>query len=218
MFRQILFTQWKWARLPVLAFVLAGFALPLLSAQAFSESYSRFWFAPLFLGQLQSLGAFYPLLAALIGLIMALTAWAADHRGRHVYALSLPIPRWHYTLLRFGAGAVLILLPTLALWLSALIATSLTKLPMGLHAYPTTLAVRFALATLIAFGALFAVSAGTSRAAGIVLGLLAAVVLAQLLFDLFEIKIQIIDAVLYRIYIWPGPLEIFTGHWMLFDV
>lgn len=218
MFRQILYTQWKWARLPVLVFVLVGFALPLLTAQAFSPSGSQYFGGPFFLSQLQGLGIFYPLLAAAIGLVLALTAWAADHRGRHVYALSLPIPRWHYTLLRFGAGAVLILLPALALWLSALIATSVTKLPPGLQAYPTMLTVRFALAALIAFGALFAVSAGTSRAAGIVLGLLAALVLAQLLADMLELKVQILDAVLYRIYIWPGPLEVFTGHWMLFDV
>jgi len=218
MFRQILYTQWKWARLPILAFVLAGFALPLLSAQAFQPSGSLYFGAPVFLSALQGLGVFYPLLAAAIGLVLALTAWASDHRGRHVYALSLPLPRWHYTLLRFGAGAVLILLPTLALWLSALITTSVTKLPAGLQAYPSALTVRFALAALIAFGTLFAVSAGTSRAAGIVLGVLAALVLAQLVADILEIKVHILDAVLYRIYIWPGPLEVFTGHWMLFDV
>jgi hypothetical protein len=217
MFRQILYTQWKWSRLPLLAFVLACFALPLLSAQGIRADVTGYWNVQYILNSLQSVGVFYPLLAAGIGLVLGLTTWAADHRGKHIYALSLPVPRWHYVLLRFGAGALLILLPTLALWVSALITASVTKLPPGIQAYPTMLAARFGLAALIAFGAFFAVSAGTNKTAGFMLGTLAALILVQLLAGMLEINVRFLETVLYQVIIWPGPLEIFSGHWMLFD-
>ena len=103
MFRMILFTQWKWSRLTLLPLVVAAFALPLLSVQGAGNPQTTPWEARQLLNALQSWGVGYPVLATMIALFMAMTAWSADHRGRHVYALSLPIPRWHYALQRFGA-------------------------------------------------------------------------------------------------------------------
>lgn len=217
MFRQILYTQWKWARLPLLFLALGAFALPFLSAQSV-RPLGGFWDTAGILEGLQGLGVFYPALAGTVGLMVALASWAPDQRGRHVYALSLPIPRWHYALLRFSAGALLLLVPALALWVAGVLASMATTLPPGLHTYPTMLAVRFDLAALLAYAMFFAISAGTNRAAGYVLGILAAVVLVQLFSSLVGVRLRIIESVLNLIYIWPGPLEIFTGRWMLFDV
>src|SRR5207247_2566146 len=74
--------------------------------------------SPLQAGELlqavQSWGTLYPVLAAALGLLVAIATWAPDHRGRHVHALSLPLPRWRYVLLRFGAGAALLAAPVIA--------------------------------------------------------------------------------------------------------
>jgi hypothetical protein len=216
-FKAVLYTQWKWTRLPLLILALAAFALPLVSARQMAPD-AEYWNTQGLLQSLDALGAFYPLLAATVGLILAAAAWAADHRGRHVYALSLPLPRWHYVLLRLGAAGLLLVVPAIAMWLGALIAATVTTLPPGLHAYPTTLALRFALAAFIALTLFFAVSAGTSRTAGYVLGAIGVLVVAQIAIGLFDLKLQILETILYQIYIWPGPLEIFVGRWSLFDV
>src|SRR5712692_2265486 len=99
----ILYTQWKWSRLALLLTVLAAFALPVLSVQGVTQGDVSRWEVREMLVHFQSYGVAYPLLAAAVALLMGLTAWGPDHRGRHVYALSLPVPRWHYALLRFGA-------------------------------------------------------------------------------------------------------------------
>src|SRR5512141_548229 len=103
MFRMILFTQWKWSRAILLPAVLAAFALPLFSVQSAGDPNRTAWEARALLNAVQSWGVGYPVLATAIALMVAMTAWTADHRGHHVYALALPVPRWHYALQRFGA-------------------------------------------------------------------------------------------------------------------
>src|SRR6266511_1301366 len=119
MFRMILFTQWKWSRLILLPAVIAAFALPVFSVQAVGTPNQSGWEARRILSAVQTWGIAYPLLATGIALAIAMTAWGADHRGRHVYALSLPLPRWNFALQRFGAGIVLLIAPALALWIGA---------------------------------------------------------------------------------------------------
>jgi len=63
----------------------------------------------------------------------------------------------------------------LASSLAALTAT----LPPGLQSYPIALVVRFAFAVFVAYAVFFAVSAGTARTAGIILGVIAALILVQ---------------------------------------
>ena len=218
MFKQILYTQWKWTRLPLLFLALGAFALPFLSAQAVRPSFGGFWDTQRILESIQGLGVFYPALAGALGLMVAMATWAPDHRGRHVYALSLPTPRWHYAMLRFAAGALLLLVPVLALWVASLLASLGTTLPPGVRAYPTMLTIRFDLAALLAYAIFFAISAGTSRTAGYILGIIAAVVVVQIFASLLDVQLRILESALNQIYIWPGPLEIFTGRWMLFDV
>jgi len=218
MFRQLLYTQWKWSRLVLLLMVLVGFGLPILSVQGVRPTDLGRFDVQAMLASVGGWGILYPILAAGIALLLALTTWGPDHRGKHIYALSLPVPRWHYALLRFGAGCVLLAVPVFAVWLGALVATASTRLPPGLEAYPTTLAVRFGLAAFIAYSTFFAISAGTNRTAGIVLSVIGAAVVIQLILIVANTNVTFIGPVILQLFVWPGPLEIFTGRWMLIDV
>lgn len=218
MFRMILFTQWKWSRLAVLLGTLASFLLPILSVQRAGDPDLTAWEARTLLSSIQSWSVLYPALATAIALFLALTAWSADHRGRHVYALSLPVPRWHYALQRFGAGALLLTAPALALLLGAITAAALANVPHGLQTYPVALAGRFALAMAVAYAVFFAISAGTTRTAGYVLSILGAIIVVQTLTAAAGLDVHLIPFVGDRLLIWPGPLEIFSGRWMLIDV
>lgn len=218
MFRMILFTQWKWSRLALLLGVLAAFVLPILSVQRAGDPELRAFIARELLATVQSWSVLYPALAAGTALVLALSAWGPDHRGRHVYALSLPIPRWHYALQRYGAGIVLLIGPVLALWLGALLAVSMASIPDGLHVYPGALALRFALAVAVAYSVFFAITAGTTRTAGFVLAGIGAIVTVQVLLLAAGLKVDLLPFIGDRVLLWPGPLEIFSGRWMLIDV
>ncbi len=218
MFREILYTQWKWTGLGVGAAVVAAFALPILTVQAAGTPDPTWVDARAILAEVGDWSKAYPLLALGVGLLVGTTAWANDHRVRHVYALTLPLPRWHYVLLRYGAGLVLLVGPLLALWLGALLASATATLPSGLATYPHAIALRFALATVLAFSVFFAVSSGTTRTAGIVLSAVGALVVLQVLLQLSGSGTMMISAIFDRLVTWPGPFEIFTGRWMLIDV
>lgn len=218
MFSVILFSQWKWSRLIVVLGSIAGFALPIVSVQGAARA-DR---SPLQAGELlqavQSWGTIYPVLAATLGLVVAIATWAPDHRGRHVHALSLPVPRWRYVLLRFGGGVVLLAAPVIAVLISSLLAVASATLPAGLQGYPVALAVRFALAVLVAYAVFFAVSAGTARTAGIILGIIGGVILVQVVAGVAHIDLDLLGQLRIAVLNWPGPLAIFTGRWMLIDV
>ncbi|MDP3910228.1 MAG: hypothetical protein Q8Q14_07535 [Gemmatimonadales bacterium] len=218
MFRMILFTQWKWARAVVALGAVIAFALPVLSVGQFGREQASRWEVQAMLSSIQSWGVLYPVVAGLLALLIAVLTWSPDHRGRHVYALTLPVPRWHYVLGRFGAGALLLAAPVIALWAGALIAAAAASIPPGLQAYPTMLALRFSLAVLVAYALLFAVASATTRTAGYVLGVLAALILVEVLLSVADVNVHILGPALMRVFLWPGPLEIFTGRWMLIDV
>ena len=218
MFRTILFTQWAWARNLTLVGTLAAFAIPLVSAHSGDLLTADSFTVRSYLVDLQTVGVAYPVLAGVLGLILAVTAWGPDHQGRHVYALTRPLPRWQYALLRFAAGLVLLALPVFALWIGALIASATVRLPVGLTTYPTALTVRFALAAVVAYSAFSAVAAGTSRAAAFMLSGLAVLIIAQVALSLASADLDIVSPVLAAVFVWPGPLAVFSGRWMLIDV
>jgi hypothetical protein len=218
MFRVMLQSQWNWSKLLVTAAVIGAFALPVLSIQeAGIQEPSRWGLADL-LVSMQSWSIWYAALAAGLGLILGNSAWASDHRGGHVYALSLPIARWRYVLLRFAVGAVLLAAPAIALWIGALVATASIELPEGLRAYPTALAGRFCLASLLAYSVFFAISSGTARIAGYVLVVIGGIVAAQILLNAAGVNADPISGLMNQLTSWPGPFEVFTGRWMLIDV
>ena len=218
MFRVMLWGQWKWSRLVIVLGAVAAFTLPILSVRG-TAPVDRIPVPPgEFLSRIGAWGTLYPVLAATLGLLVAMAAWAPDHRGRHVHALSLPIPRWRYALYRFGAGITLLCVPLLALLAGALLASAATTPPAGVHAYPIALTIRFALALLIAFAVIFAVSGGTARTAGIILGVIAAVIVVQVLATVASVDLDMVNR-LQTIFVgWAGPFAVFNGRWMLLDV
>src|SRR5947199_8676321 len=218
MFHVILYTQWKWSRLIIVLGSLAGFALPIVSVQGAASGDRGALAAGALLQTVQSWGVLYPVLAAALGLLVASTTWAPDHRGRHVHALSLPVPRWRYVALRFGAGTALLAAPIVAVVAGALLATWSATIPPGLQGYPVALAVRFALAVLVAYAVFFAVSAGTARTAGIVLALIGGVMLVQVIASVARVDLDLVGKLQLLGLNWPGPPAHFTGRWMLIDV
>ena len=108
MFRQMLYTQWKWSRLLIVAGALAGFSIPLLSVRPLGDPTVAGSAIALVLATVGAYGLLYPLLAGGAGLMLALTTWGPDHAGQHVYALTLPLPRWRYAVLRFDLPSKLL--------------------------------------------------------------------------------------------------------------
>src|SRR5437879_10659919 len=91
MYKALLYTQWKWARLIILLVTLAGFSLPLLSLQGAARADRGALQAQDLLRAVQSWGTLYPLLAAASGLLVAIATGSAGLRGRHVHALPVPL-------------------------------------------------------------------------------------------------------------------------------
>ena len=218
MFRAVFYSQWKWSRLIVVLGTVAAFAIPLLSVQGAARADRGALQTQELLRAVQSWGTLYPLLAGALGLLMAIATWAADHRGRHIHALTLPLPRWRYVLFRFAAGMVLLAGPIAAVLLGASLAALTATIPQGLQAYPLSLALRFGLAVLVAFAVFFAISAGTARTAGIILGAMAALVLVQVIASVANLDWDLLGTLQVVLLQGPGPLAVFTGRWMLVDV
>jgi hypothetical protein len=220
-FKQVLKVQWLAARMPVVLLAVLGFALPLLIVtyggsleNAPSERVAQWLYAA------EKIGTLIPGLALLVGLLLGIGAWAPDHAGKHVYAMSLPVPRSMYVLLRFAAGATLLAAPVVAVGLGSLLAVVAVKLPGGIHAYPLQFTVRFALAALVCYAIFFAISIATKRAALVVLGLICGAFLADLVLATlsFSGAASVTTSAIYLLTTWPGPLAILMGRWALFDV
>lgn len=212
MFRAILVTQWKSTRAVIFLATIAGFAIPLASAQSARSGFG----AIDIIGRMQTWGVAYALLAAGAGLLVALAAWRADQHGKHIYALTLPVTRPRYALMRLGAGAVYLLIPILAV-LVASVLVSVTGVPVGLRAYPLALTLRFALATAVAYALFFSISAGTARTAAIILGAIASVFFLQYVFAVMEVRYNILAAIADFVFVRPGLLSVFSGRWTLID-
>jgi hypothetical protein len=219
MFLQLLRQQWISSRALVVAMVVIGFTVPLGSVyyggdltalRSFQVSY---W-----LEASRTIGAALPVVALAAGVLLGMATWTADHAGRQVYALSLPLPQWQFVLLRFGAGVVLLSLPVVAVACSALIASASVTLPEGVHAYPVELAARFGFATLVCYAIFFAISTATRRAVLLVFGVIGGVLLADVLLEATGGTAMVVETMFRLLTTWPGPLAILMGRWALFDV
>ena len=214
MFRAVMLTQWKWTRTVLLLATVVAFAMPLASLKNAAGAFN----ATMFVMSMQQLAGGYALLAAAIGLLVALAAWQPDHQGRHVYALSLPVSRASYAAMRFGAGALFLLLPVIGLLIGALVVAASDAIPEGLHAYPLALTLRFALASAVSFAVFFAIASSTPKTAGVVLGLIAGLFLAQYVLDLVGSQVNVLDPTFNFLFVKPGVFSVFAGRWMLVDV
>jgi hypothetical protein len=224
----MLYLHWKQIRVALIPLVVASFGLPLVAVSGLGASpgmtetslttyaifsLTHFWL-PVF-----------PALAVAIGFTLALSAWNWDHRLGHVYALSLPLTRMEYTLLKMGAGMALALLPATAMWLGAHAASAAVALPEGLHTYPNQLAFRFLLAIMVAYSALFAMASGTVKTTlWIVGGVSAFVVIGLMSSGIVAARFEtlggtdVVDAVMRWLTEGSGPMRVFTGNWSLIDV
>jgi hypothetical protein len=227
MVQPMLLVHWKQARLILIPFVVAAFGLPLLAVQGFGgvgddgvsmEAYR-------FLSSYQVWLPYFPMLAAAVGGVLALTSWNWDHQLGHVYALSLPVARWEYAMLKMGAGATLVIVPVAALWVGAHVASASVTLPEGIRAYPNQLAFRFFAATMISYALFFAMAAGTIRTTvWIVSAVMALVIGGNVLVVVLEPYVPALDDVnvVQTVLGWllraGGPFAVFTGNWALIDV
>jgi hypothetical protein len=213
MYRNILLTQWKWTRAIVLIATILGFALPLASLQT-ATSAGR---AADFVARMQQFGVWYALLASATGLLVALTAWAHDQRGRHVYALTLPVSRAQYVMMRLTAGASFLVPPTIAVLLGALFVSFFGAIPDGLTTYPVALTLRFLFAATVAYALFFAIASATQKTAGIILGALATVLLTQYLLVTLGFDLDLTRRLVEVLFRSPGIFSVFSGRWSLVD-
>ncbi len=226
MFQQMLFIQWKVSRFAVLLLLPLCIALPVVLLRLSSTFAHRAWASPALdmLRVTEMWSVAFPVLAAIAGCTVALTAWTWDHRTNHIYALSLPIERWRYALLKMGSGALVLGVIILGILVGALIAVTTTDLPEGVRAYPFAFAIRFMFAALICYAITFAFAAGTMRTTIRVLAVM------FFIFIVGSIVTDYMGTVLNReipsplalwgeaLVSWPGPFNVFGGSWMLIDV
>jgi len=217
MYQPMLYVHWKQVKLVLVPFAVAAFSLPLLVVQGLTTEPGGS-VVPALAADSSSWLPLFPLLAGSLGVVLALTAWTWDHRLGHVYALSLPVARWEYALLKMAAGIVLGLLPTAALWIGAHVATASVTLPAGLTAYPNQLAIRFFMTMLLAYALFFALGSGTIKTTVWVVTAVFGLLVATQLFPGLVSGSTALDLATEWLVRAGGPLEVFTGNWSLIDV
>jgi hypothetical protein len=218
MFRQIMLTQLRWTRLMVAIMTVAAFVTP---AAAWWMGGTRVEYparpAAVVIG-FQSAGPMIVGIALLGAFLLAAYPWTMDAATRHVLPLSLPIPWRRYVAMRFGAGALLLIPPTIALWVGCLVVLGMIDLPATLRAYPTALALRFLAAAMLTYSTVFALQYMAGRRSALVaLGIV--VTVGALSFGLSvtgnsEFGAMFMDWLTE----FPGPLAVFSTEWKLIDV
>lgn len=215
MFRIILWNQWRESRIAVLLLAVVAVVLPTWSLRGTVPGPWEGWYL---LNAAQNWSMAYPLLALVTALALAFGAWRPDQRAGHIYALTLPIARSRYLLLRYAAGMALMVLLGAVLVVGTSAATVCRTLPAHLHAYPVGIALRFVLAGFSAYTLLFAVRGVTVRMARLLVAALLLLVAISALMELLRFGwnplVHFLDALMNRY----GPLAPFRTTWMLIDV
>jgi len=216
MLGEMIRTQWRRVRIPVIIVSLLLLSVPLLIVRSGpTDDVGR---VGQWLHYSEQVGRVIPLLALGCGLLLGIAAWTDDARGGHVYALSLPLSRERYILYRCIAGGLPMLVPALTMLSGGLIAAAAVQLPPGVHAYPVALAVRTLLAILVCYAIFFAIAVASKHAARVFLLALVGLISLDLILSIIEVDFSSIEAVVELLVTWPGPLAILTGRWALFDV
>jgi hypothetical protein len=216
MFSALLRIEWKACRQLVLALCLACFAMPIVAVTVgWNDARGNL---PLFLYEMQLWGFFFPLLAAVASLIIALGTWTSDRRGQHVYAMLLPLPRWRYVLMRYLSGMVLLLPVIAALWLGTLVAGARIALPPGLHVYPHAIALKFALVLVMLFAIWFAFASASTRTIGIAIRIVGLFFIVHIALSIATNReTNLLWTAVKALSTWPGPFAPLGGRWMLID-
>ncbi len=214
----ILRIQWKACWHLVIALSVAAFALPIVSVRVgWHEAASNL---PLFLTELELWGLFYPVLAGVSALIVALGIWMSDRRGGHVYALLLPVSRSRYLLwyrysCRPGALAC-------RWWrlcgpgrLSPA-AASTCRPASGSSRMRSRSSSRWCCSCSSGSRSRFA--SASSRTVGLAIRVLAGLFLAvHVAVLLLAPQTNVLLITLKALATWPGPLAALGGRWMLID-
>jgi hypothetical protein len=119
--------------------------------------------------------------------------------------------------MRLTAGLTFLLLPTLAVLLGAIVVSAFGAIPSGLTTYPIALTLRFLFAAAVAYTLFFAIGSATQKTAGIILGGAAAVLLAQYLFAVVGLDLDLLERVVEVLFSSPGVFSVFSGRWSLVD-
>ena len=157
-------------------------------------------------------GLMLPVAAFFSALLLAIITWWPDRRGWWVYALTLPVSRERYVMLRAAAGALLLAGLALAFWIAATVAVHRATLPDGLQGYAGPLALRFALALLVCH----ALWTFLSVTGGVVARFAAIAILVAIFLEI--IGVHVVTAVLNALTSPWSPLHVLGGRWMLIDV
>ena len=163
-YRALLSEQWKHQRveLAVLAIASAA-AIPVTLWTNAPGSYANR--PSVLLDSSAEIGIVAAPLALLVGLLLAGRPYALDSRLRHVYALSLPLPRARYALLRTVSGLTFSILPAAGFLIGAIVGAQVLPPNIAIRAYPALITVRFLLAAVLAFSVGFAVQYGLGKKA-----------------------------------------------------
>jgi hypothetical protein len=217
MFRQVLYIQWKWARTELFLYVIAAFLIPTIMIRI-GFSYIDTYSIRSVLNTGAYAGIFFCSLAIVCAFGLAWRPYINDASLKHVGPLSLPVSWAKFVQMRFLAGTVLLLVPTVAVWIGGVLATASAPIPPTLHAYPGGIAVRFFLAALIAYSAGFLLQyAGGKHAVRIAIFLFLAVVGVEFVGQVLGYD-SIVGSAWNALANWPGPFSIFSARWMLIDV
>ncbi len=217
MFRQIFMVQWKWTRNALLAMSVLVMIVPAVALRlGANDSYNP---TPAsIIGISNIAGVATALFAIITGIVVQDASWRNDVNGKYVYALSMPV-RWQDLLARrIAGGVILLLIPALFVWIGGGITVSLLNLPATLHAYPFGVAVRFFLASVMAF-AMWSVLVRFSgeRSAIVVLLLLLVIPSTVVAVQLLHLDVPA-AALLRALTDAPSPLSVFFTRWALIDV
>lgn len=217
MFRQIFMVQWKWTRNALLAMSVLVMIVPAVALRlGANDSYNP---TPAsIIGISNIAGVATALFAIITGIVVQDASWRNDVNGKYVYALSMPV-RWQDLLARrIACGVILLLIPALFVWIGGGITVSLLNLPSTLHAYPFGVAVRFFLASVMAF-AMWSVLVRFSgeRSAIVVLLLLLVIPSTVVAVQLLHLDVPA-AALLRALTDAPSPLSVFFTRWALIDV
>lgn len=218
MFAQALVTQWKWMRALIIGLAVIGLLVPLVGlGRGHGFNFASDDVREL-LRHVESVGWFIGILAAFTGSFVAINTWTNDHAGQFIYAMSLPVPRWHYVLLRYGAGAALLVPVTIAVGIGVTLTLSLSTLPPSVQSYGSLLVVRFFLASLLVYTITFALSSPAPRIAAFVGLALFALVLVGMSLEIAGQSSSMVDRFFAGLFSVNGPFGIFFGRWVIIDV
>lgn len=217
MFGMILRTQWAWTRLTVATISVVTFLVPAIVWRVATQQ-ARGPQAEMVIFGFAGLGPLLSFLALIGAFLLAAQPWTIDAETQHVYPLSLPVAWSQFVAMRFGAGAIFLLLPAFALYLGSVAVLALIEMPPLLRGYPGALALRFLLASGVAYAGTFALQYLAGRRAALVaLGIMIAIGLTSLATWALGAP-DLVTALGRFLFVWPGPLAVFSEPWTLIDV